>query len=176
MLTCNLQCTCTQHNSVDPDIAIRRKAAFLLNTLLIPNEQDTSSSSPSSQSATIHSNSHASHLKDPSIAATSPLTVEAMKKHAITDAVIESLVNPVPYGDDGDQDEVDEDFEGRCIRYVLLSRTCSFPQLKFCQSTPHFHDRLQSATRSGTTSQTCRILRLERSGAHRVGGALWTVS
>ncbi|KIK61434.1 hypothetical protein GYMLUDRAFT_43009 [Collybiopsis luxurians FD-317 M1] len=112
----------------DPDITVRRKTAFLLNSLLTPNESApapaASSSSapdnfhtPNSHHAPppIHANSHAAHLSDANRASTSALTLEAMHKHDILDTLIRGLTDPVPYGADGDQEEVDGDFEEKGV-------------------------------------------------------------
>ncbi|KAE9387258.1 hypothetical protein BT96DRAFT_1005282 [Gymnopus androsaceus JB14] len=109
----------------DPNIAVRRKTAFLLNSLLTPNETTSSSSSSSSDNlhtpdsqqnqGPIHPNSHAAHLFQPGRALTSALTLEAMTKHNILGTLIDGLTNPLPYGEDGDQEEVDPDFEEKGV-------------------------------------------------------------
>ncbi|KAF5392920.1 hypothetical protein D9757_001064 [Collybiopsis confluens] len=118
----------------DPDITVRRKTAFLLNSLLMPNESTASQSSATSRSdnfhtpdsqqqereSPIHANSHAAHLTLPNRASTSALTLEAMTKHDIVDTLIQGLTDPVPYGEDGDNEEADLDFEEKG---VMLLRT-----------------------------------------------------
>ncbi|KAF9078355.1 nucleotide exchange factor Fes1-domain-containing protein [Rhodocollybia butyracea] len=106
----------------DPDITVRRKTAFLLSSLLTPNETALSSSSenlhtPDSQrqQAPIHANSHAAHLSQPNRASTSALTLEAMNKYDILGTLIEGLTNPLPYGENGDKEGADEDFEEKSI-------------------------------------------------------------
>ncbi|KAE9385852.1 Fes1-domain-containing protein [Gymnopus androsaceus JB14] len=109
----------------DPNIAVRRKTAFLLNSLLTPNETTTSSSASSSDNlhtpdsqqnqGPIHPNSHAAHLFQPGRASTSALTLEAMTKHNILGTLIDGLTNPLPYGEDGDKEEVDPDFEEKGV-------------------------------------------------------------
>ncbi|KAJ3858721.1 Le.MFB2 [Lentinula novae-zelandiae] len=87
----------------DPDISIRRKTLFLLNALLIsPPSPPTNHSS-----RTIHPNSHAIHLSDPSRASTSAPTLDALRTHGIIDTLIDALTRPLPYGEDGDKEEVD---------------------------------------------------------------------
>src|SRR6266550_1448183 len=125
----------------DPDISVRRKAIFLLSALLVPNDiaasQNTlpnvhgpeslpsghpvssaADSSNVSHASTqpVHPNSHAAHLLNPRRTSTSPQTLQAFKKYGILDAVISSLVNTVPYGEDGDQEGPDSDFEEKGIR------------------------------------------------------------
>ncbi|KAJ3753096.1 nucleotide exchange factor Fes1-domain-containing protein [Lentinula raphanica] len=115
----------------DSDITVRRKTVFLLNSLLTPNE--SSSSSPNSSSpdhvhtpdsqqrqGPIHPNSHAVHLSQPDRALTSAPTLKAIQSHGIVEALIEGLTNPLPYGEDGDVEEVDIDFEEKG---VMLLRT-----------------------------------------------------
>ncbi|KAE9407719.1 hypothetical protein BT96DRAFT_914396 [Gymnopus androsaceus JB14] len=109
----------------DPNIAVCRKTAFLLNSLLTPNETTLSSSSLSSDNlhtpdsqqnqGPIHPNSHAAHLFQPGHALTSVLTLEAMTKHKILGTLIDGLTNPLPYGKDGDKEEVDPDFEEKGV-------------------------------------------------------------
>ncbi|KAK7467606.1 hsp70 nucleotide exchange factor fes1 [Stygiomarasmius scandens] len=111
----------------DPDISVRRKVAFLLSTLLTPTESTSSSSSstsnlhtPDSNHAPVHANSHAVHLTNPDRAATSPLALEAMKKHDILPTVIEGLTNPLPHGEDGDIEESDADFEEKGVGLLRI--------------------------------------------------------
>ncbi|KAF4574912.1 hsp70 nucleotide exchange factor fes1 [Pleurotus pulmonarius] len=107
----------------DPDIAVRRKIIFLLNTLILPTAADQSSSSSNlSQPEHVHSNSHASMLSDPSNISTSPIALKALKDHGILSAVVSGLVTPIPYGEDGDQVDLDEDYEEKSIR--LLHAYC----------------------------------------------------
>lgn len=122
---------------LDPEIAVRRKVVFLLNALLTPTLDPTTSQSPnpSSQSSTttgpslhtvdeprpnnpqpIHANPHAAHLKDPSRNDTSKIVRAAFDEHAIADAVVSALIDPLPYGEDGDQTESDTDFEEKALQ------------------------------------------------------------
>ncbi|KAE9397193.1 hypothetical protein BT96DRAFT_977137 [Gymnopus androsaceus JB14] len=118
---------------MNPNITVRRKTAFLLNSLLTPNETTSSSGSstdnfhtPDSQQnqGLIHPNSHAAHLSQPGRASTSTLTLEAMKKPNILGTLIVGLTNPLPYGEDGDKEEVDPDFEEKGVAllrtYVIV--------------------------------------------------------
>ncbi|KAG2117160.1 armadillo-type protein [Suillus discolor] len=105
----------------DSEIRVRRKTTFLLNTLLLP----TSSSSqvnlqpnislPTSENAPppIHANSHASMLSDPSSVSTSALTLAAIQEEgeqggSLLDALISALIEPVPFGVDGEIDKDDQ--------------------------------------------------------------------
>lgn len=102
---------------IDPDIAVRRKIIFLLNTLILPTDEDQSSSSSNlSQPEHVHSNSHASMLSNPTNISTSPVALKALKDHGILSAVVSGLVTPIPYGEDGDQVDLDEDYEEKSIR------------------------------------------------------------
>ncbi|KAJ3871471.1 Le.MFB2 [Lentinula edodes] len=57
----------------------------------------------------IHPNSHSMHLSDPSRASTAPPTYEALRTHGIIDTLIAGLTRSLPYGGDGDREEVDGD-------------------------------------------------------------------
>ncbi|KAJ7092467.1 nucleotide exchange factor Fes1-domain-containing protein [Mycena belliarum] len=109
------------HALQDPDLGIRRKAIFLLSTLLIPNDASPSASSSSHQQP-IHANSHAASLADPHRTDTSAPALQALHAHGILDAVITGLTHPVPSGADGDVPGPDADFEERG---VALLRTYS---------------------------------------------------
>ncbi|KAJ7746325.1 armadillo-type protein [Mycena metata] len=96
----------------DPDLGVRRKALFLLSTLLIPNTLPP----PASDSQhPIHANSHAAALADPSRTNTSAPTMQALAAHGILDAVIGGLAHPVPSGNDGDVPGPDADFEEKGV-------------------------------------------------------------
>ncbi|KAF8550654.1 Fes1-domain-containing protein [Imleria badia] len=106
----------------DSDITLRRKTAFLINTLLIP----TSSSAPASvhtTNAPVHPNSHASMLSDPASVSTSPTTMEALQRDdasdgsSLLDALISALVEPVPFGADG-ENESDVEFQENVVRLL----------------------------------------------------------
>lgn len=117
----------------DSDIGVRRKVAFLLNTLLMPTSaaEPTSSSSsgrihiPGSVEAPVHPNSHASMVADPASVSTTGLTVAAMQCESNTegssllDAVVSALVYPVPFGADGEC-ETDEELQENLVRCVAL--------------------------------------------------------
>ncbi|KAJ4490419.1 nucleotide exchange factor Fes1-domain-containing protein [Lentinula aciculospora] len=119
----------------DPDITVRRKTAFLLNSLLTPNETLSTSTfstspenphTPDSQQpqGPIHPNSHSAHLSQPDRASTSTPTLRAMQSHNIIEVLIEALTNPLPYGGDGDKEEPDVDFEEKGVAllrtYLML--------------------------------------------------------
>ncbi|KAI0920623.1 hypothetical protein AcW1_002308 [Taiwanofungus camphoratus] len=126
----------------DSDITVRRKVAFLLNTLIIPTftvpqpqqfvsgtPQSLASHQPDSatsvtlhpsaeqpsQNDIVHPNSHASMQLDPSSYSTSPTTLKAFQEHGLLQTLISSLTNPVPYGADGES-EGDLDFEEKVTR------------------------------------------------------------
>lgn len=119
---------------VDPDITVRRKTLFLLNTLLLPTSAPdapsnfhTPDSAPSTeaQQNPIYPNSHAAHLHNPLRASTSRLTLDAFKEHGITGAVVDALTNPLPCGEDGEDEEGDMEVEENGVRFVLFfSCTC----------------------------------------------------
>lgn len=74
----------------------------------------------------VHDNSHAANLRDASRSQTSELTLEALSKHGILDAVIASVVSPLPHGEDGENIEADQDYEEKALRllhtYVVACR------------------------------------------------------
>jgi len=48
----------------------------------------------------------------------------AFRQHCIVDAVISSVINPYPYGDDGENTNPDTDFEEKALR-LLYTYTVS---------------------------------------------------
>ncbi|KAK0473777.1 adenyl-nucleotide exchange factor, partial [Armillaria novae-zelandiae] len=95
----------------DPDISVRRKAVFLFNTLLTPNEATV-------HAGPVHPNSHAANLVDPKRADTSAVARGAMEEHGVLARVVGALVDPLPYGEDGDVEEPDVDFEEKSARLL----------------------------------------------------------
>lgn len=98
--------------SVDSDITVRRKAAFLLNTLLLPSILPSSQNS-SSEAGPVHANTHASMTAEST--ETSKVTASALQRHGIMDTVVKGLVNPLPHGNDGENDG-DIDFTEKLVR------------------------------------------------------------
>lgn len=141
----DLDCLATPYISsypvTDSDIALRRKTAFLINTLLTPTSGETSSApasvhSPSSTNAPVHPNSHASMLSDPASVSTSPIAMEALHREtasnssSLLDTLICALVEPVPFGADG-ENERDVEFQENVARLVdtlpmMCTRSCSY--------------------------------------------------
>ncbi|TDL26802.1 Fes1-domain-containing protein [Rickenella mellea] len=118
----------------DSDITVRRKIAFLLNTLLLPS---TISSSPSSSSgaARIHGDTHEQPTADPQAihpnshggmtpgsCETSTMASEAMEKFGVIDSAIDALVNPTPHGTDGEH-EGDADLSEKLVRLLFTYLT-----------------------------------------------------
>lgn len=116
--------------TLDSEIRVRRKTAFLLNTLLLPASPSSSQvnlqpnmSLPTSETAPpqIHANSHASMLSDPSSVSTSALTLAAIQEGeeegslSLLDALISTLIEPVPFGVDGEM-EKDDEFQENVVR------------------------------------------------------------
>lgn len=52
--------------------------------------------------------------------ATSGVTVSALQEHGITSELVRGLVDPIPYGINGDQ-EGDTDLEEKLVRSVRIS-------------------------------------------------------
>lgn len=107
-------------HTVDSDIGVRRKTAFLLNALLLPST-DGPPRSPALATAEfrepVHANTHASMLSDPSSTDTSHATRQAVREHKLLGALIEGLVRPVPHGPDGES-ERDLDYEEKVVGCV----------------------------------------------------------
>jgi len=134
----------------DPDISVRRKTVFLLSALLIPEGpvaaspqtqspvqeplRITDNPNPTNAAVTahpslslpdagpepVHANSHASHLRNPASTATSQLTLEGIRTHGILDVVISAITEPLPHGEDGDNLDVDPDFEEKAVRLLYI--------------------------------------------------------
>ena len=108
---------------LDPEITVRRKAAFLLNTLLTPNGESSSSTTGGNvhggQQQPVHSNSHAANLLDPLRTRTSALAIKAIGEHNILPVVVDGLTQPIPYGEDGEVEEPDADLEEKLFAYVF---------------------------------------------------------
>lgn len=64
----------------------------------------------------VFANSHAANLHNPSRTSTSELTLSALQDYSILDTVISSLVTPLPYGEDGENDGPDADFEEKAVQ------------------------------------------------------------
>ncbi|KZT00287.1 nucleotide exchange factors-like protein [Laetiporus sulphureus 93-53] len=128
----------------DSEIAVRRKTAFLLNTLIVPTlppgpgpthpplppsvsestgppSSGTSmalhaSAAPSeSDQQPVHPNSHAAMQSDPSSFATSAAALKALDEHGLLQALISAMASPTPHGPDGET-EGDADFDEKVIR------------------------------------------------------------
>ncbi|KAF9239453.1 armadillo-type protein [Melanogaster broomeanus] len=112
----------------DSDISLRRKTAFVLNALLTPTAEERLSTpasvhTPSSTDAPVHPNSHASMLSNPSSVSTSRPTMAALQRESasegssLLDALISALVEPVPFGADGES-EKDVEFQENIVRLL----------------------------------------------------------
>jgi len=120
----------------DSEIRVRRKTTFLLNTLLLSTSPPSSQANlqpnislPTSQNAPppIHANSHASMLSDPSSVSTSALTLAAIQEEgeqggSLLDALISALIEPVPFGVDGEIDK-DDEFQENIVRILYTFAT-----------------------------------------------------
>lgn len=133
----------------DPVISVRRKAIFLLSSLIIPASQTTTAPAPPNtlliqddtntlspdanpenpniflhdqrpttapSSDPIHPNSHAAYLHNPSRSDTSSLTLAAFRDHDVLDAIVSAVISPLPYGEDGENTEADDDFEEKAVQ------------------------------------------------------------
>ena len=77
--------------------------------------QPQPSDAPVSQPQTVHPNSHASMVSDPSSFSTSPPTVQALEQNGLLSTLVSSLATPVPHGPNGES-EGDADFEEKVLR------------------------------------------------------------
>lgn len=128
---------------LDPDITVRRKTAFLLNSLIVPAQPVpqarptpppslSASTGPSSTSTSVtlhpsaqtsapsepvHPNSHAAMLANPSSFSTSPATLKALEEHGLLQALVSAVTSPTPHGVDGEH-EGDADFDEKVMRCV----------------------------------------------------------
>ncbi|KAJ1300687.1 hypothetical protein OPQ81_002334 [Rhizoctonia solani] len=101
-----------KHTLQDPDITVRRKTAFLINTLLL---QDNSTGG--STAAALHaSDGPRMH----GAAGPVPDSTEGLVKKAIVDyKLIQALVQPPPYGPDGDGDAtLDADYREKVLQTI----------------------------------------------------------
>ncbi|KAF7327782.1 Fes1 domain-containing protein [Mycena kentingensis (nom. inval.)] len=106
----------------DPDLGVRRKALFLLSTLLLPNSTSPSSRTGAGSTSVrprspdvVHPNSHAAALRMPSRVDTAPSALDALHTHNILDTVVAALTDPVPSGPDGDVLGPDADFQEKGV-------------------------------------------------------------
>jgi hypothetical protein len=122
----------------ESNIGVRRKTAFLLNTLLYPTDATNvapptpatgvnlhTSPPPSSTQGSadpVHPNTHASMVADPSSTDTSGSTLRAMHEHGLLRAVVDGLVRPVPFGPTG-ENERDPDFEEKLVGIIFTYAT-----------------------------------------------------
>lgn len=121
-------------DQLDSDIIVRRKTAFLINSLLIPSNVEadavrSSSNTGSSSSNLVHPNSHASMLMDLSSISTSDITLKALEGQGLLKSLINSLTAPVPHGKDGELSG-DVDFEEKVLQLLctyLSLRSGVFP-------------------------------------------------
>ncbi|KAI9452258.1 Fes1-domain-containing protein [Russula earlei] len=109
----------------DSDISVRRKAAFLLNSLLVPSAAPGArihgGGPPVGAPVRVHPNSHASMVADPASAETAPETLRALRAHRLLPVVVRELTEPTPYGPDGDEGNGrDADLEEKLTRCVRL--------------------------------------------------------
>lgn len=105
----------------DADITIRRKIVFMLNVLLLPDEDLATLPASTSAGPNIRladsskpttdegSSTHPSYDAQSLPTATSAATVSALRKHQVITTLIHSLVSPVPFGPNADQ-HFDEDY------------------------------------------------------------------
>ncbi|CAE6534730.1 unnamed protein product [Rhizoctonia solani] len=105
-----------KHTLQDPDITVRRKTAFLINTLLL---QDISTGG--STAAALHA-SDGPKVHGPG--GSGPESTEGLVRKAVTEhKLIQALVQPPPYGPDGDGDAtLDADYREKVLQTVDTNR------------------------------------------------------
>ncbi|KAM5532526.1 hypothetical protein V8D89_013813 [Ganoderma adspersum] len=79
-----------------------------------PTGTTTEVSQPAAQS--VHPNSHASMVRDPSSYETSPPTIAALEAYGVLHALVAAVASPVPHGPDGESEGGDPDFEEKVLR------------------------------------------------------------
>jgi hsp70-interacting protein len=108
----------------DPNLNIRKKAVFLLTSLLHPTETTGSTSSSSNPenmhtpSQIHHPNSHTANLVDPSRTETSPVTFQSVQNHGIASDVVRAVTTSMPHGPDGDLPP-DADYEEKAVSFLF---------------------------------------------------------
>lgn len=126
----------------DSDIRVRRKAAFLLNTLLTPSTPTSAATNAGTRihsdgppqageegggeaPAVVHPNSHASMVADPALVDTATETLRALRAHGLLPVILRELTEPTPYGPDGDEGDgcADADLEEKLLM-------CVFPRVR----------------------------------------------
>ncbi|KAH9064370.1 nucleotide exchange factors-like protein [Lactarius vividus] len=109
----------------DSDIGVRRKTAFLLNTLLLSEgnttvrTDGTNSDSEAGAGPRVHPNSHAALVADPGSADTAPATLRALRTDGLLPAIVRELTVPTPHGPDGEEGgSCDADLEEKLVRLL----------------------------------------------------------
>ena len=99
---------------------MRRKTAFLLNTLLLSPTAAAAVAPTGAADAHVHPNSHAALVADPSSADTASATLRALHPpHALLPVIVRELTAPTPHGPDGEEGGAsDADFEEKLARWV----------------------------------------------------------
>jgi hypothetical protein len=83
----------------DPDPTIRRKVAFLINTLLLQSDETPDASKIREEGPND--------------------MVRALKDHSVLETLVSSCTSPLPTGADGENLEPDWDFQEKVVRAVL---------------------------------------------------------
>ncbi|KAF9481583.1 Fes1-domain-containing protein [Pholiota conissans] len=106
----------------DPNASSSTSVTSVDTPNIMTPDQQASSSEP------IFANSHAANLQNPSRTSTSSWTLSALHEYGLLDAVISSIVSPIPYGDDGENVSLDADYEEKAIHVLhAYSVTCRGP-------------------------------------------------
>ncbi|KDQ16580.1 hypothetical protein BOTBODRAFT_107021 [Botryobasidium botryosum FD-172 SS1] len=107
---------------LDSDISVRRKTAFLLNTLLIQDKPEEDEDTLQDQNQPTRVNLSAPFPSDaasPLPTSTSKTTRDALASSGIFRTLLTSLVSPTPHGPDGDDVELDVDYSEKALRTVV---------------------------------------------------------
>jgi len=139
----------------DPEIRVRRKVVFLLNSLLVRSEHENATANDAgvplhgpgvpASNAPVHPNSHASMTAE-SIN-TSSETARALQENDFLPKLVQGLVNPLPHGQDGDV-EVDDDFEEKLVRLLFTYITSTGGRLDAAESS-QLREWLQERRKEG---------------------------
>jgi len=132
-----------------------------------PSRNDINITTPDVAPTPIHPNSHAANLKDPLRIATSELTLNAMREHHIAENVVDSIVNPLPYGEDGNNLYADLDYETKAMNLVYtyvvtcsaeLSKEWKIRLLEYLREGERHHDMAYLLDKLGLSPQEYEAL------------------
>jgi len=104
----------------DPSLAVRRKTAFMLSTLLLPSQLPSESSEAPAATTSQGQQTHFLNdpVPDPHSTDTIPATLAAFKSTPLLQTLLNELDNPTPHGPNGDGD-LDPDLQEKMVRCIV---------------------------------------------------------